>query len=66
MAAKKLPYGFSINKKTANYLLFLAFFVCGTKIQNNCLGKRHISILFTRNVIWTLGGGGVGACDVSR
>ena len=22
------------------------------------LGKRHISILSTRNVIWTLGGGG--------
>ena len=32
------------------------------------LGKRHISILSTINVIWTLwrGGGGVGACDVSR
>ena len=31
------------------------------------LGKRHISILSTRNVIWTLGvGEGVGACDVFR
>ena len=34
-----------------------------------CFGKCHISILSTRNVIWTLGGvggGRVGACDVSR
>ena len=31
------------------------------------LGKRHISILSTKNVIWTLGGGGgVDACDVFR
>ena len=30
------------------------------------LGKRHISILSTRNVIWTLGDEGIGACDVSR
>ena len=30
------------------------------------LGKRHISILSTTNVIWTLDSGGVGACDVSR
>ena len=34
--------------------------------QKNYLGKRHISILSTRNVIRTLGGEGVGACDVSR
>ena len=29
------------------------------------LRKRHISNLPTRNIICTLGGGGVGGCDVS-
>ena len=30
------------------------------------LGKRYISILPTRNIVWTLGGGGGGdGCDVS-
>ena len=40
------------------------------KAQSIDLGKRHISILSTRNVIWTLAGwvgvGGIGAWDVSR
>ena len=29
------------------------------------LGKRYISILPTRNIVWTLGGGGGDGCDVS-
>ena len=39
------------------YCLKLAF---DSSDLNFVLGKRHISILSTRNVIWTLGGGGGG------